>query len=778
MIVDQILDKMKKVQNNLFEYLEDKITIEDCFNVISTKKRISYDYLFLVLNLIAQIANNHYRCNNFINKIEQLIHFLKPQIKQNYSNLIIFKIFKYNKRILLFLIEEGILTIDIQIANKMMKYKYKQMFYPQYFLKEIIPFLSTFGKQLFYYDDNDYDDLINNFNGQLPENFEEKRKIGQNEDYICQLIQNDLIDDFIKYVNQSNYSLESYIKPSIYETNLLLHIRPTLIQYAAFYGSIKIFKYLLLNNVNLSPSLWFYAVHSNNAELIHILEEKKVEIDKIKYENIFIESVKSHHNDIANYILNNYIRNDDDTNIEKSSEILKCFNFSFIQSDFLDNSSFYSLCKYNYFPIVDGLLKTNKQIDINQIKNIENDETKTALFTAIEKNYYEIVKTLVLNEQIDVNFQNKMLTYNDYDNIFKTKWDDWPILNEYGEYISIVISPLFLAVNNENKEIVKLLLSNKNINVNQMSIFYRYSSERIHDFQVDNTRFEVNKNPLHLAIEKGNIEIVKLLLQCEKIDINSLKIYKTYGDDDECYSNWLKITEQTPLHVAIEQNNIEIINLLLKNNKIDVNLLQTKLNGTISFDDFEKWFDSDGSIYTNTRKNIDYFENKIEKMSELHLAILKENIQIIKLLLSNRKIDVNLRYEIINKDYRLKNHWKGENDNETVEKKTPLQIAIEKNNIKIINLLLAKKMINVNMTSYCSTSHCNFNDEEYKTLDDNDKEEEFSALHFAVSKGFMEIVKLLLDQETIDVNSKDQLGRKPVELTNNAGIKELFDNKK
>ena len=59
MIVDQILDKMKKVQNNLFEYLEDKITIEDCFNVISTEKRISSDYLFLVLNLISQIANNH-----------------------------------------------------------------------------------------------------------------------------------------------------------------------------------------------------------------------------------------------------------------------------------------------------------------------------------------------------------------------------------------------------------------------------------------------------------------------------------------------------------------------------------------------------------------------------------------------------------------------------------------------------------------------------------------------------------------------------------------------
>ena len=32
----------------------------------------------------------------------------------------------------------------------------------------------------------------------------------------------------------------------------------------------------------------------------------------------------------------------------------------------------------------------------------------------------------------------------------------------------------------------------------------------------------IQKAPLHVAIEKENVEIVKLLLSCEKIDVNSL----------------------------------------------------------------------------------------------------------------------------------------------------------------------------------------------------------------------------------------------------------------
>lgn len=401
---------------------------------------------------------------------------------------------------------------------------------------------------------------------------------------------------------------------------------------------------------------------------------------------------------------------------------------------------------------------------------------KTPLFIAIEKNNFEIVKALVSYEKTNVNIQCKIFADIDYNLKSEKKWDDWPKLNEYGEIIYILISPLFLAISQKNDKIIKLLLSNESIDINQLSMFYRYSNER-YEFQEDNTRFEVSKNPLHFAIEKEYIDIVKLLLQSKKIDVNSLKIYKTYGNNDEEYTNWLEITEQTPLHIAVIKKNVEIIKLLLNNNEIDVNILQTNENGSISFNDLNKWIDSDYSIYSNTSENIDFLECKTRKMSELHLAILNENIEIIKLLLSNKKTDVNLRCEITDKNYFLEEHWKGKMDKETVEKKTPLQMAIEKNNIGIINLLLAQKMIDININSYFSSSHCKFSDRKCDGIDENDIEDEFTALHFTVSKGNIEIIKLLLAHKTININSKDKLGRKPIELTNDVYIKELFDKK-
>ena len=50
-----------------------------------------------------------------------------------------------------------------------------------------------------------------------------------------------------------------------------------LVEYAAFFGSIQIFKYLLVNQVKLIPSLWIYAIHSRNPEIIHLLEENNIE---------------------------------------------------------------------------------------------------------------------------------------------------------------------------------------------------------------------------------------------------------------------------------------------------------------------------------------------------------------------------------------------------------------------------------------------------------------------------------------------------------------------
>ena len=95
--------------------------------------------------------------------------------------------------------------------------------------------------------------------------------------YICTLIQNDSVIDFISYIEKNNISLLSTIPSSIYETNLFLFNKnPTLIEYAAFYGSIQIFKYLYNKKVEINNSIWLYSIHGKNADIIHFLEENQL----------------------------------------------------------------------------------------------------------------------------------------------------------------------------------------------------------------------------------------------------------------------------------------------------------------------------------------------------------------------------------------------------------------------------------------------------------------------------------------------------------------------
>ena len=159
-----------------------------------------------------------------------------------------------------------------------------------------------------------------------------------------------------------------------------------MIEYSAFFGAIQIFQYLLTNKAELTPSLWRYAIHSNNAELIHFLEINKVPPPiyiincpkmyehmhpKTKsndlgnnYINCLIESIKCHHNDIADYIENNFI-NEQNLQIKEKilSNYIKYHNYSYFQTDIICDYGFFYLCLYNYNILVNLLLeKKDKEI--------------------------------------------------------------------------------------------------------------------------------------------------------------------------------------------------------------------------------------------------------------------------------------------------------------------------------------------------------------------------------------------------------------------------------
>lgn len=360
MKIQEYVEQKKTLQDNIISFIEDDENTEENFqnlqeyfdNYKIREKKFEIKSLFY---LISKISNNYHRSPNFFPKIERILMSFRDETKKFFTNFGIFQIFKNNKRILLFLIEEKMMVIDQQIASIITCDKYLKAFYPQYFYPEIKSFIP--------------ENLATKVVTEITENFERNRKNGENEDYLSELIRNDMIEEFIKHIHQANLLLNISVKPSIFETNsILLQKKPNLIEYAAFFGSIQILKYLYINNVEVSPSLWLYAIHSENPEMIHFLEEKKIKPENESFEACMKEAIKCHHNDIANYIQANLLNEAIEAknlkfkyNENVLSYAFHYFNFSFFPENF--NSTefiFYYLCQFDHYTLVELFLNIRK----------------------------------------------------------------------------------------------------------------------------------------------------------------------------------------------------------------------------------------------------------------------------------------------------------------------------------------------------------------------------------------------------------------------------------
>ena len=290
---------------------------------------------------------------------------------------------------------------------------------------------------------------------------------------------------------------------------------------------------------------------------------------------------------------------------------------------------------------------------------------------------------------------------------------------EFGEDITtkykIKFTPLVIAIVTNNLEIIKILLSHPEIDVNKcvkiendgkISQFTPFFFEIFNNEVIETTKLQVislllsHKNtdvnydskedcgtPLIYAIEHQKKDLITLLLSNPNIDVNA----KSIINSKDGYS-----TEKNPLSVALENNYKETALLLLNHPKIDVNI---KI----------------------LHKKIDF--SQIKHRALLHIAIHKENINVIKAILDNPNVDLNIK----SSERTIKN-------NDTIEKeKTTIHEAIISNNLGIIQLLLSKPEIDINMKST-------------KTVFENNNFfiEEQTPLRIAVNMENVEIIQLLL----------------------------------
>lgn len=360
--MEKYICSKNKLYHNLIGFLETEtenyVSNQELFNIIEEQniqenKSDFQEFLYLLL----KISDNHQRGSLFFNKIEKILLFLKSNIKQTFSNFELFKIFIHNKKIVLLLLVNKMLFIDQQIVDLMLEdkeNKFLKFFYP-----EIKPFLDTetakkIEEELFSIDLN----IMNAFN--------EKRQTGENDSYLSELIRMDSIVEFITYSNKANFSIEkNVIIHSIFETNKFLqNNEPLLIEYAAFCGSIQIFKYLLFKNVFINPQIWIYAIHGKNSEIIRLLEENHIMPPDGSYEKCLNEAVKCHHNEIADYIQEYLLPENYQNSSEFLSLVFQSYNFHFIQKEMINKKNLPLLCKYDYFTLI-RILFDEKLIDIN-----------------------------------------------------------------------------------------------------------------------------------------------------------------------------------------------------------------------------------------------------------------------------------------------------------------------------------------------------------------------------------------------------------------------------
>ena len=194
-------------------------------------------------------------------------------------------------------------------------------------------------------------------------------QIGLNKDKeedskICLLIREDLIDDFIVYMNSTNIDINKTIK--VERGNVFLRNKTvSLIQYAIYYGATQIFNYLKLNGAKIYNA-WMHAVYSNSADMIHLLEQNGIKLNNHEIEDYIEASITAHNSKIAIYLINNYSNHKVEDYYMFS---FQCYNFDFfLEEDFDLSVMFLFLFEYDYFDLISPLIKEK---DFNPLKRVK-----------------------------------------------------------------------------------------------------------------------------------------------------------------------------------------------------------------------------------------------------------------------------------------------------------------------------------------------------------------------------------------------------------------------
>lgn len=346
-----------------------------------------------------------------------------------------------------------------------------------------------------------------------PMNFN-KTELPFSEDSIGYSIMNDDVSSFSSFLcdfNELEFDVDYKSKDR----------KETVLELAAHSGSVKIFKYLMLNGMKLNEKIPNFAIKGGNTEILQILLQ-----NGFSFQNYLLKAVKYHRNDAAQWILQSYNLNPDKLGpfclAHRNLSLFIENGYDFNERDFANRNSLMISVEKRNLELTKFLIK---KFDINEFDNFG----LTALMIACNNGNLNLVKYLIDNGA-DVNIKSetgyKSLLFN------KGMNDETHNLSKYIKENEMTMdslgydgtTALLCAANCGYADICKYLIE-KGCEINC------YDSHR--------------KNALLHAVSMRNVELTKILIE-NGIDLD-----------------FQDIAGKTALHYTALVNDVEIGKMLI-----------------------------------------------------------------------------------------------------------------------------------------------------------------------------------------------------------------------
>lgn len=415
-------------------------------------------------------------------------------------------------------------------------------------LKKSIDFMVTQSKKISKSKNTKDDPSNSTFFDEL----DEMRENGFVPNSIFDIIRKDDISSFEKIASSPTFNPELEMKETIFIPYPILHYNPHLIQISAFFGSMKIFKFLLLNEANVEcidsneMGLIHFAIAGGNSEIIRILEQNDVSF--IGTPQI---AAQFHQHKIFEWLIDN-----------KFSDIFQLDpKFGSIAHNAAISNDLY-IFNYLYQSINDNgaddddddkneineenLINSNNEIECINGRTFDNPNSKglAPLQYAISNGCFDIVYYLVSSRKVDLkrvdcDLDNSLHIASNcgYSSIAKFILTMEPSLlfmkNKKG------FNPIQSATIQGHDHILSFLLRQENVDINMAT--------------------DEGKTLLHLAAENGHSSCIKVILRHQGVFLSAHDI-----------------EGRTPLHEAACKDQFDCVRILLEQKGIDINTCDKK----------------------------------------------------------------------------------------------------------------------------------------------------------------------------------------------------------